>query len=134
MNMNDLCAKDKLDTLLRDWHQWQMGYSPVPVAGASVMFRNVKSGKGWDTTDEVIDDELNGSTMEAIDCQVNELPDVPLVRPYRSAIYNVAKNLHAGAAVWGSPRLPKDAEERAIVVMEARNMLTRRLIAAGVML
>ena len=97
------------------------------------MFRNAKSGKGWDSTDQVIDDELHGSTMEAIDCQVQELPDVPLLRPYRSAIYAIARNLHVNANVWMSPRLPKDVDERAVVIMEARNMLVRRLMAFGVM-
>ena len=97
------------------------------------MFRNVKSGKTWDSTGQVIQDELNGSTMEAIDFHVGELPDEAKTKPYRSAIYAIARNLHVGASVWSSPRLPVDAEERAVVVMEARNMLTKRLIAAGVM-
>lgn len=131
--MRDLTQRDQLDGLLREWHQWQIGYSPIPTCGADPMFRNAKSGKGWDSTDQVIDDELHGSTMEAIDCQVQELPDVPLLRPYRSAIYAIARNLHVNANVWMSPRLPKDVDERAVVIMEARNMLVRRLMAVGVM-
>ena len=131
--MRDLSQRDQLDGLLREWHQWQIGYSPIPTCGADPMFRNAKSGKGWDSTDQVIDDELHGSTMEAIDCQVQELPDVPLLRPYRSAIYAIARNLHVNANVWMSPRLPKDVDERAVVIMEARNMLVRRLMAFGVM-
>ena len=131
--MRDLTQRDQLDGLLREWHQWQIGYSPIPTCGADPMFRNAKSGKGWDSTDQVIDDELHGSTMEAIDCQVQELPDVPLLRPYRSAIYAIARNLHVNANVWMSPRLPKDVDERAVVIMEARNMLVRRLMAFGVM-
>lgn len=131
--MRDLTQRDQLDGLLREWHQWQIGYSPIPTCGADPMFRNAKSGKGWDSTDQVIDDELHGSTMEAIDCQVQELPDVPLLRPYRSAIYAIARNLHVNANVWMSPRLPKDLDERAVVILEARNMLVRRLMAVGVM-
>lgn len=131
--MRDLTQRDQLDGLLREWHQWQIGYSPIPTCGADPMFRNAKSGKGWDSTDEVIDDELHGSTMEAIDCQVQELPDVPQLQPYRSAIYAIARNLHVNANVWMSPRLPKDPMERGVVIMEARNALTRRLIAAGVL-
>lgn len=131
--MRDLTQRDRLDGLLREWHQWQIGYSPIPTCGADPMFRNAKSGKGWDSTDQVIDDELHGSTMEAIDCQVQELPDVPLLRPYRSAIYAIARNLHVNANVWMSPRLPKDLDERAVVILEARNMLVRRLMAVGVM-
>jgi hypothetical protein len=97
------------------------------------MFRNVKSSKNWDTTSDVIQDELHGSTMETIEAQVSELPDVDKVRPYRSAIYAIARNLHVGANVWSNPRLPTDPLERGVVIMEARNMLTRRLVAAGVM-
>lgn len=132
--MRDLSQKDQLDSLLCEWHIWQKGYSPVPTCGADPMFRNAKSsGRHWDSTADVLDNELHGSTMETIDCQVQELPDVPIQQPYRSAIYVIARNLHIGANVWGHPRLPTDSLERGIVVMEARNMLMRRLVAAGVM-
>jgi len=123
-----------LNDLLKRWHRWQAAYSPVPVCSADPMFRNVKSGKTWDSTSQVIRDELNGSTMETIDFHVGELPDDEATgRAYRSAIYALARNLHSGRSVWSSPRLPQDPMERGIVCMEARNMLTRRLIAAGVM-
>ena len=122
-----------LNDLLKRWHQWQAGYNPVPTCSADPMFRNVKSSKNWDTTSQVIADELHGSTMETIEAQVAELPDVPQTKPYRSAIYAVARNLSSGASVWKSPRLPADLDERAVVIMEARNMLTRRLMAAGVL-
>lgn len=131
--MRDLTQKDALDTLLREWHQWQTGYSPIPRCAADPMFRNAKSGKGWDSTSEVIQDELHGSTMETIEAQVAELPDIPIEKPYRSAIYAIARNLHVQASVWSSPRLPKDPMERGVVCLEARNMLTKRLIAAGVL-
>jgi hypothetical protein len=126
------CAATLNDLLVR-WHRWQKGYTPVPTCSADPMFRNVKSSKNWDSTSQVIQDELNGSTMETIEAQVSELPDVDKLQPYRSAIYAIARNLHVGASVWSSPRLPADPLERGIVVMEARNMLMRRLIAAGVM-
>lgn len=92
------------------------------------MFRNAKSGKGWDSTSDVIEDEINGKMFRAIDFQVGEMAD-----PYRSAIYVQARNLYTGRNVWLSPRLPKDAIERDQVVAEARSMLTRRLMSAGVM-
>ncbi|MFV0673650.1 hypothetical protein [Variovorax sp. tm] len=122
-----------LSELLVQWHRWQIGFTPVSTCGADPMFRNAKSGKGWDTTGQVIHDELNASTMEAIDFHVGELPEVERTQPYRSAIYTIAKNLHAGSNVWTSARLPVDPMERSVIYMEARNMLTRRLIAAGVM-
>lgn len=117
-----------LDDLLSRFHAWARSYSPVPVAGADPMFRNAKAGRGYDTTAEIIEDELMGSTMKAIEFHVGEMPD-----PHRSAIYVLARNLYTGRNVWMSPRLPRDCIERGVIVMEARNQLTRRLISAGVM-
>lgn len=125
--MNDSAAI--LDDLLKKWHAHCKGYSPIPVCGADPMFRNAKAGRGYDTTDEIIEDELQGSTMEAIDFQVDQMKD-----PHRAAIHELARNLWAGASVWKHPRLSSmDALERGTVVAEARNQLTRRLMAAGVM-
>lgn len=117
-----------LDDLLSRWHNHCRGYLPVPTCGADPMFRNAKSGKGWDSTSDVIEDEINGKMFRAIDFQVGEMAD-----PFRSAIYVQARNLYTGRNVWLSPRLPKDAIERAAVVAEARSMLVRRLVSAGVM-
>lgn len=117
-----------LNDLLSRFHAWSRSYSPVPVCGADPMFRNAKSGKGWDSTSDVIEDELMGSTMKAIEFHIGEMGD-----PHRSAIYVLARNLYTGRSVWLSPRLPKDAMERGEVVSAARIMLTRRLVSAGVM-
>ncbi len=129
----------QLDDLLACWHRWAAGYSPVPTSGADPMFKNVKITKAWDSTSDAYDEDLNARAMEAVDCQVNELPDDDGKakggpnRAYRSAIHAHARNLHTGVSVWASPRLPRDPIERGIVLMEARNMLTRRLRDAGVM-
>lgn len=122
-----------LDDWLRRYHAWAKGYSPVPTCSADPMFRNAKAGRGYDTTDEIIDDELTGSTMEAIDFHISELPDIPQTQPYRSAIYCLARNLHAGQSVWSSPRLPADPMLRGEIVAQARIMLTVKLRNAGVM-
>ena len=117
-----------LDDLLSRWHSWARGYMPVPTCGADPMFRNAKSGKGWDSTSDVIEDEINGKMMKAIDFHVSEMPD-----PHRSAIYVLARNLSTGRNVWLNPRLPCDPLGRAQVVGDARTMLIRRLMSAGVM-
>lgn len=122
-----------LDDLLSRWHSWARAYIPIPTCGADPMFRNVKISKTWDSTSDAFDDELNNRLMEAIDFQVSEMPDEPPARAYRSAIYVLARNLSTGRSVWLSPRLPKDQMERAVIVLEARNILTRRLLSAGVM-
>jgi len=117
-----------LDDLLSRWHQWARGFQICPAQGADPMFRNVKSGRGWDSTQEIIEDELSASTMEAIDFEVGEMPE-----PHRSGIYAHARNLASRHAVWTSPRLPTDPMERAILILEARTALLKRLFRAGVM-
>ena len=117
-----------LDDLLSRYHHWAKGYMPVPVCSADPMFRNAKAGRSYDSTDEIIEDELNGKTMQAIDFHIGEI-----VEPYRAALYVLARNCYTGRSVWMSPRLPKDAQERGVVIGQARTMLTARLMAAGVM-
>lgn len=91
------------------------------------MFREARSSKQWDSMDDVIDEEITSKIMRAVDFQVSEMQD-----PHRSAIYVLARNCYTGRSVWISPRLPANVEERAVIVLEARNMLTRRLMSAGV--
>ena len=120
-------TKSILDSLLADWHRWSKGFKVVPVCGADPMFRNAKSSKGWDSVADIVDEEISSSIMEAIDFQVSEMQE-----PHRSAIHETARNCATGYSVWRSPRLPEDALERGVIVLEARNQLLRRLIAAGV--
>lgn len=117
-----------LDDLLSRWHDWARGFQVCPQPGADPMFRNAKSGRGWDSTQEIIESEIDSSTMEAVDFEAGEMPE-----PHRSAIYAHARNLSCKHAVWRSPRLPEDPQERAIIVLEARTMLMKRLLRAGVM-
>ena len=117
-----------LDDLLSRWHSHCRAYKANQQTPRDPMFRNTKSGRGWDSTEEIIEDEIHGSMMEAIDFQVSEMQD-----PYRAAIYALARNLSTGRSVWMSPRLPQDPLERATVVAEARNQITNRLMRCGVM-
>lgn len=126
MMQNDSAAI--LDDLLAKYHNWAKGYIPVPVCSADPMFRNAKAGRGWDSISDIVEDEIHGSMMQAIDFQIGEMVD-----PYRSAIYILARNCCTGRKVWLSPRLPADPLERGAIVVEARLMLTKRLISCGVM-
>ena len=117
-----------LDDLLSRWHSWARGFQVSPETGADPMFRNAKSGRGWDTIDEIVESELTSDTMKAIDFEVSELAD-----PYRSAIHVNARNLASRHAVWSNPRLPSDPAERALVIVEARILLTKRLLRCGIM-
>jgi hypothetical protein len=71
MMMND--SAHILNDLLSRFHGWAKGYIPVPVCGADPMFRNAKSGKGWDSVSEIIEDDLDGATMRAVEFHVGEM-------------------------------------------------------------
>lgn len=117
-----------LDDLLSRWHHYCKGYSPVPVQGADPMFRQATRPRGYDTVTAILEDEAEKIKMEAMDFHVYEMQD-----PHRSAILVLARNCYTGRQVWLSPRLPKDPMERGVILAEARNQLTRRLLSAGVM-
>lgn len=117
-----------LDDLLSRWHSWCKGAGHITPICADPMFRNAKSGRSWDTTDEIVESELTNDTMKAIDFEVGEIAE-----PHRSAIYANARNLASRHAVWMSPRLPADPAQRAILVLEARILITKRLLRAGIM-
>jgi hypothetical protein len=124
-----------LDDLLSRWHSYCAGERHITGGGADPMFRNAKSGRGWDTVDEIIDDEIASDTMDAITFHVSgdKRGHGAMEEPYRTAIYVHARNLACRHPVWSNPRLPTDPKERAIVITQARSILLVRLLRAGVM-
>ncbi|RYF24997.1 MAG: hypothetical protein EOO23_09210 [Comamonadaceae bacterium] len=92
------------------------------------MFRNALRARGEESVAAISEDQLFSAAMKALDFHVGEMAD-----PHRAAIYVLARNCYTGRSVWISPRLPTDREEREVVIQEARNRLTRSLMAAGVM-
>lgn len=117
-----------LDDLLSRWHSWARSYKANQQTPRDPVFRDCKSGRGWDTTDQIIEDEVQSDQMEAIDFQVGQMQD-----PHRAAIHILARNLSTGRNVWLSPRVPTDPMHRAQIVGEARSILTGRLMSCGVM-
>jgi hypothetical protein len=115
-----------LSDLLQSWHRWAMDYKHVGGINSSPMFRGSKPNKTRED-DDGIDGSLHNSTMETIDGQVMAMEPV-----HRTVLQLQARNLCTGVSVWSSPRLPDDAEERTVLLIEARNKLMRRLIAVGV--
>ena len=115
-----------LSHLLGSWHTWAKGYQHVGDINSSPMFRGSKPNKTRDD-DDGIDGALHSGTMETIDAQVMQMCD-----QHRTVLQIQARNLVTGLAVWRSPRLPEDVEERTVLLMEARNRLLRRLIDVGV--
>ena len=116
-----------LSDLLSRWHGWCRGSRYQNEVAADPAFKGHRSSRQWDSLDEVIDSDLTSSTMKAIDFQVSEMQD-----PYRSAIFIEARNCYTGRQVWLSPRLPANREQRQALIRDARSMLLKRLVAAGV--
>jgi hypothetical protein len=115
-----------LSDLLRQWHKWACGYKHVGGINSSPMFRYATASRGYEG-DDAIDSAIDSATCEAVDFQVMEMAPV-----HRTILQLQARNLVSGASVWSSPRLPADPEERAVILMEARNALMKRLIFCGV--
>lgn len=128
-NENDYLLSD----LLISWHRWSAGYGYAGQPSTSAMFSSVPSPKQWEDTREIADRDQRRATMEAIDFAVNggERREGALPEPHRTAIEFHARNLNSGVQVWSSPRLPSDPEELGVLTLEARNMLAKRLFAAG---
>ena len=119
---------EMLNGLLCDWHRWATGYQHVGGINTSPMFRETKAGRQWDTVDQIIDQDIEHSRMEAIDHIIMALEAV-----HRTALQIQARNLYTGKAVWSSARLPASAEERALVLIAARTTLSTKLQKAGML-
>ena len=126
MMMND--TYEILNSLLCDWHRWATGYQHVGGINTSPMFRETKAGRQWDTVDQIIDQDIEHSRMEAIDHIIMALDAM-----HRTALQIQARNLYTGRSVWSSARLPASAEERALVLSSARATLTIKLQKAGML-
>lgn len=120
-------ARHILDDILAEWHRWCRSFSYAKDIGPSAMWHDAQTPRHWDSSSTIADDTIRHSRMEAVDFHISELQ--PL---YRTALQIEARNLNSGKAVWISPRLPADAQKRAVLVGQAREAITRRLVAAGV--
>lgn len=116
-----------LDSLLADWHRWANGFSIVGSHSTAPMFNGMVSSRQWDSEGDVIDGHLHSSQMQSVDFHINELEPM-----HRTAIGIQARNLVTGRSVWTSARLPQEVEKRAVILMEARNNLLKRLTSAGI--
>lgn len=109
---------DLLNEILKEWHCWSANDSVG--RGFGRHSASCRVGPSGTTSWEVAD-------MEAVDAVIDSIP-----QPHRTALAFQARNLSSRAQVWSSPRLPLNWEERQILLMEARNMFTKGLIAKGV--
>lgn len=121
-------ARQILDDLLADWHRWARGYRLASDISAQPMFKQSQSPRGWDSVQDIVESEIDGDTMAAINFHIFELDPI-----HCTAIQIHARNLVTGRAVWTSQRLPTDPLIRAALLGVAKGELTKRLMAAGVL-
>ena len=117
-----------LDDLLAQWHKWSKSCCEGGIHKTSAMLHAVRSSHQWDSESDVLDGSLHNAQMEAFDFHVNELDPM-----FRTALSIQARNLATGFSVWSSARLPVDQDARAIILLDARNNLTKRLKNAGIL-
>lgn len=112
-------ASSVVNEILVVWHHWSANASVGTGYGNRSASCSVGPGGcgDWEIAD-----------LEVVDAVVDAIP-----QPHRTAISFMARNLACRAQVWSSPRLPTQRDELQVLLMEARNMLTRGLITKGVL-
>jgi hypothetical protein len=122
----------RLDELLILWHRHRAGYQfSSGYSGSDSTCRDYRTPGHWDWQNGAADARADAITAKGVEDAAALVPNQP--KRWNTALAFEARNLASGAAVWTSPVLPRDPEERAILVLEARNMLARELMRAGVL-
>jgi len=121
----------KLNRLLACWYEWVRSYTHTRgFNAADSTCRDYSTPTHWDWRNGAEDERADQERMRGVDRAIKRVPNEP--RPWRLALEVQAMNLHGGAAVWSSSRLPS-GEELDVLTLEARNMLLHELRAEGVM-
>jgi hypothetical protein len=118
-----------LDDILARWHGWALGTKVSRGHASRSLVAGDHRGYGlqYESQLEQQDVDLESARCRVVDHQVREMAE-----PWRTAIYQDAKNVYCGLAVWNSPRLSSDPMCIEIIREEARQLLAVRLVAAGV--
>lgn len=117
-----------LDRYLVLMHEYTSTYRvgrgyPSQAAGTE----GYRVSRQYDYDNGAIDDDADDIVGAAVTRIVENMQD-----PHRNYLYNEARSLKTGAKVWTSARLPICPVERSLIRMEARNMLWRKMQAAGI--
>jgi hypothetical protein len=124
---NDI--QDVLSAMLADWHRWsQHTAQRNGFPGRAAGFGQSRSNTQYDWENGVEAEMVDRRIMEGFDTAIQRVP-----QPWNTALQFEARNLVARYAVWTSPRLPADPEERAVLVLEARVRLLKELARDGVL-
>ncbi len=123
---------NRLDDLLVMWHRYRAGYSVGRgFSGRDATCRDFQTPTHWDWRNGALDGRVDAVIAKGVSDAVDTIPNAP--RRWNTALAFEARNLASKASVWSSPVLPKDKEELAVLVLEARTMLLDRLRRAGVL-
>lgn len=123
---------NRLDDLLAMSHQYRAGYAVGRgYSGRDPTCRDFQTPTHFDWKNGALDGHNDEVIAKATADAIDTIPNAP--RRWNTALAFDARNLATGAAVWSSPVLPKDREELAVLVLEARTMLLDRLRKAGVL-
>jgi hypothetical protein len=115
---------EHVNSLLAQWHAWSAGHSLVhgyPTINTTC--RIARSSRQYDDANGGLDAHIDHVLMEAVDGVIDAIAD-----PWRSALSVQARNLHTGAQVWNSPRLPSCAMMRGELVAAARKKFVEGLL------
>ena len=122
-------VNEALNDLLRRWHAHCLANSPgTGYPSVDSACRYSRTSRQYDYENGAMDASVDSKIMEGVDGVMWNIQ-----QPYLTALQFQARNLFTGKHVWTSPRLPIDPQERAVILMEARNILLRGLAKAGVM-
>lgn len=87
-----------------------------------------RASRQYDHDNGAADGDADACLGHAVEIQVEKMHE-----PHRTAIRINARNLATGHHVWGSARLPLDPVERAVILLEARNHIMRKLQTEGLL-
>lgn len=104
---------------------WRAESDWVPVEGyppECPSTRGYRSSRQYDSTNGADDTDARSREISHVGKVVASIDE-----PYRTALYEIARNRATMAWVWRSPRLPSDEEERAMIVSDALDMFRERV-------
>lgn len=107
---------EHINSLLAQWHAWSAGHSlTYGYPSVNTSCRSARSSRQYDDANGGLDAHIDHVLMEAVDGVIDTIAD-----PWRSALSVQARNLHTGAQVWNSPRLPSCPKARGELLQVAR--------------
>lgn len=118
---------DRIDEILCDWYEYQMGYTPdLDYGGADPACRDFRISRQWmdyDDLNEEVERNLKAAVGKIVEPMVLALD----IRS-RLAVNTAVRNLLSGCVVWRNPRYP-DTQD--VDYARAKAMLCPKLVAAG---